>query len=46
LLIAVILHLAGVALMSWLWRENLPASMITGHRRSPGKAAAYSPNSR
>ena len=27
MLIAVILHLAGVATMSWLWRENLPASM-------------------
>jgi cytochrome b len=33
LLVAVIVHLAGVALMSWLWRENLPASMITGRRR-------------
>jgi cytochrome b len=33
MLIAVILHLAGVATMSWLWRENLPASMITGYRR-------------
>jgi cytochrome b len=33
MLIAVILHLAGVATMSWLWRENLPASMITGYKR-------------
>ncbi len=33
MLIAVILHLAGVAMMSWLWRENLPASMITGYKR-------------
>jgi cytochrome b len=33
LLGAVILHLAGVATMSWLWRENLPASMITGYKR-------------
>ena len=33
LLVAVILHLAGVATMSWLWRENLPASMITGDKR-------------
>ena len=33
LLAAVIVHLAGVAAMSWLWKENLPASMITGRRR-------------
>jgi cytochrome b len=33
LLIAVILHLAGVTTMSWLWRENLAASMITGYKR-------------
>jgi cytochrome b len=35
LLGAVVLHLAGVAAMSWLWRENLPASMVTGLRRKP-----------
>ena len=34
LLAAVIAHLLGVAAMSWLWKENLPASMITGRRRS------------
>ena len=34
LLAAVGCHLAGVALMSWLWRENLPMAMITGCRRS------------
>ena len=34
LLGAVILHLAGVAAMSWLWKENLPASMVRGTRRS------------
>lgn len=34
LLIAVIFHLAGVALMSWMWRENLPASMLTGSKRA------------
>jgi len=33
LLVAVILHLAGVATMSWLWKENLPASMINGFKR-------------
>ena len=42
LLIAVILHLAGVALMSWLWRENLPRSMITGTRR-PSRQAVGTP---
>jgi cytochrome b len=35
ILVAVILHLAGVAAMSWLWKENLPASMITGFKRPP-----------
>jgi cytochrome b len=33
LLPAVALHLAGVATMSWLWKENLPASMFTGFKR-------------
>jgi len=33
MLVAVALHLAGVAAMSWHWRENLPASMITGDKR-------------
>src|SRR5437899_11102331 len=33
LLVAVSVHLLGVAAMSWLWKENLPASMITGRRR-------------
>jgi cytochrome b len=33
LLVAVILHLAGVATMSWLWNKNLPTSMVTGVKR-------------
>ncbi len=33
LLVAVFLHLAGVATMSWLWNENLPASMFHGFKR-------------
>ena len=33
LLVAVALHLAGVAAMSWKWRENLPGAMLTGSKR-------------
>jgi cytochrome b len=36
LLVAVALHLIGVAVMSWRWRENLPAAMVTGCKRDAG----------
>jgi cytochrome b len=32
-LVAVVLHLLGVAVMSWLWRENLPLAMLSGRKR-------------
>jgi len=34
LLVAAVLHVAGVAAMSWRWRENLVATMISGRRRA------------
>jgi cytochrome b len=33
LLVAAVLHVVGVAAMSWRWRENLPAAMLTGRKR-------------
>ena len=33
LLAAAALHLLGVGVMSWRWRENLPATMVTGRKR-------------
>ena len=33
LLAAVALHLLGVGVMSWWWRENLSATMVTGRKR-------------
>lgn len=33
ILVAVGLHVAGVAVMGWHWRENLVAAMLTGWKR-------------
>jgi cytochrome b len=33
LLVSVACHLVAVAAMSWLWKENLPAAMVTGRKR-------------
>ena len=33
LLGAAVLHVVGVAAMSWRWRENLAATMVTGKKR-------------
>ena len=38
LLIAVAVHLTGIVAMSWRWRENLAASMLTGHKRPIDRA--------
>jgi len=40
LIVAVALHLAGVAVMSWRWRENLPAAMLSGRKRPQAEARA------
>jgi len=34
LLVSVACHLIGVGVMSWLWRENLPAAMVSGRKRA------------
>jgi cytochrome b len=39
LLIAVCVHLASVLAMSLLWKENLPAAMLTGRKRPVEPAA-------
>ena len=33
LVAAAAVHVAGVAVMSWRWRENLLLAMLTGRRR-------------
>jgi cytochrome b len=32
-LVAVVVHLLGVLVMSWRWRENLPLAMLNGRKR-------------
>lgn len=38
LLVSVALHLAGVAAMSWIGRENLTAAMLSGMKRTDDRA--------
>ena len=38
LLIAVAIHLSGIVAMSWRWRENLVAAMLTGRKRPIDRA--------
>lgn len=33
LMVAAIVHVLAVGVMSWRWRENLPATMVTGRKR-------------
>jgi cytochrome b len=33
LMVSVACHLIAVGAMSWLWKENLPAAMVTGRKR-------------
>jgi cytochrome b len=40
MLLVVLGHLAGVAVASWLHKENLPLTMVTGMKRADGSAVA------
>jgi cytochrome b len=33
LLGCVVIHVVAVVVMSWVWRENLPAAMVTGRKK-------------
>jgi cytochrome b len=39
-MVSVAVHLAGVAVMSWRWRENLPAAMLSGRKRPQAAVGA------
>lgn len=43
MLLAVFGHLAGVAIESWLHKENLPRAMVTGMKDAPENAPASKP---
>jgi len=43
MLLMVFLHLVGVAVESWLHKENLPRSMVTGIKDAPEDAPASKP---
>ncbi|TAN82722.1 MAG: cytochrome B, partial [Gallionella sp.] len=44
MLLVVFGHLAGVAVESWLHKENLPRSMVTGMKDAPENAPASKPH--
>lgn len=44
MLLVVFGHLAGVAMESWLHKENLPRSMVTGYKETPDNSPASKPN--
>lgn len=43
MLLIVIAHLAGVAVESWLHKENLPRAMVTGYKDAPPATPASRP---
>jgi cytochrome b len=45
LLACVLVHVGAVVVMSWLWRENLPAAMVTGTKKGGARVASIVSNS-